>query len=190
MTFPTDGPLWASDDGAPVEPPSAAEIARGFMCGSVRPGLMNYLFQALQAVVAALSAGNFVSQLRNIATTEGIKGGGTLEGDLTLSLAINDLQAETSIANDDLIVIYDASAAAHRSMTRTNFVQGLGGDTGGGLIIGADNIGTGTGEFFAGVDGGSLEFRTLEADDGLNVVIAGDNVVISFADMGSALTFA
>lgn len=190
MTFPTDGPTWASDDGAAIDVPSSAEIARGFECGPVTPGRFNWLIQALQAAVAALSAGNFVSQLRKIATTEGIKGGGTLEGDLTLSLAINDLQAETSIANDDLIVIYDASAAAHRSMTRTNFVQGLGGDTGGGLIIGGDNIGTGTGEFYSGVDGGNLEFRTLEAGAGLNVVIAGDNVVISFADMGSALTFA
>lgn len=190
MAFPTDGPTWASDDGAAIDVPSSAEIARGFECGPVTPGRFNWLIQALQAAVAALSAGNFVSQLRNIATTEGIKGGGTLENDLTLSLAINDLQAETSIANDDLIVIYDTSAAAHRSMTRTNFVQGLGGDSGGGLIIGADNIGTGAGEFYSGVDGGSLEFRTLEADDGLNVVIAGDNVVISFADMGSALTFA
>lgn len=190
MAFPTDGPTWASDDGAAIDVPSAAEIARGFECGPVTPGRFNYIIQAIQSVVASLASGNFVSQLRSIATTEGIKGGGTLENDLTLSLAFNDMQAETSIANDDLIAIYDSSAGAHRSMTRADFVQGLGGDTGGGLIIGADNIGAGTGEIFSGVDGGNIELRTIKQSTGLSVVVAGDDVVISHANMGSALTFA
>jgi hypothetical protein len=75
-------------------------------------------------------------------------------------------------------------------MTRADFVQGLGGDTGGGLIIGADNIGTGAGEIFSGVDGGNIELRTIKQGTGLSVVVAGDDVVISHANMGSALTFA
>ena len=35
--------------------------------------------------------------------------------------------AETSIANSDLVLIYDDSATAVRKMTRTNFVAGIGG---------------------------------------------------------------
>lgn len=190
MAFPTDGPTWASDDGAAIDVPSSAEIARGFECGPVTPGRFNYIIQAIQSVVASLASGNFVSQNRTINTAEGIKGGGDLTDDRTLSLAFNDMQAETSIANDDLIAIFDTSAGAHRSMTRADFIQGLGGDTGGGLIIGADNIGTGTGEIFSGVDGGNIELRTIKQGTGLSVVVAGDDVVISHADMGSALTFA
>lgn len=45
----------------------------------------------------------------------------------TLDLDITELTAETSIADDDLVVIYDTSASAHRKMTKANFVSGLAG---------------------------------------------------------------
>jgi len=38
---------------------------------------------------------------------------------------ISGLTAETSIADDDLIPIYDTSASANRKMTKANFVSGL-----------------------------------------------------------------
>ena len=38
---------------------------------------------------------------------------------------INGLTAETSIADDDLVAIYDTSASANRKMTKANFVSGL-----------------------------------------------------------------
>ena len=37
--------------------------------------------------------------------------------------------AETSVADDDVILIYDTSATALRKMTKSNFVSGLSGDT-------------------------------------------------------------
>lgn len=40
---------------------------------------------------------------------------------------ITGLTAETTVANDDVIMIYDTSASALRKMTRANFVSGLGG---------------------------------------------------------------
>lgn len=43
------------------------------------------------------------------------------------ALDIVGLTAETSIADDDLIPIYDTSASANRKMTKANFVAGLGG---------------------------------------------------------------
>ena len=43
--------------------------------------------------------------------------------------AITGQTAETSIAGDDVVLIYDTSASAFRKMTRTNFVAGIGGTT-------------------------------------------------------------
>jgi hypothetical protein len=47
-------------------------------------------------------------------------------------LFIDGLPAETSIANDDYVVIYDTSASTQKKMTRANFTSGLGGGGGGG----------------------------------------------------------
>jgi len=48
---------------------------------------------------------------------------GELEG---ADVDIANATAETSIASDDLILIYDTSATANRAMTRGNFVTGIG----------------------------------------------------------------
>jgi hypothetical protein len=48
---------------------------------------------------------------------------GTLAG---ANLDIVNMTGETSIAADDLILIYDTSATANRAMTRGNFVTGIG----------------------------------------------------------------
>ena len=42
-----------------------------------------------------------------------------------VSLDIPSLTAETTVATDDTVAIYDASASAHRKMTRANFLAGL-----------------------------------------------------------------
>lgn len=47
---------------------------------------------------------------------------------------ITDLTAETTIASDDVIMIYDTSASALRKMTRANFVSGLGGGGSGDVV--------------------------------------------------------
>jgi len=58
----------------------------------------------------------------------------------TASSIINGQTAETSIADSDEVLIYDASATALRKMTKANFVSGIGG--------------TNTPIFFAGRTGG------------------------------------
>ncbi len=78
----------------------------------------------------------------NILVDGGIAFGSTpVSGDVTLSgggvtalqsQAITGQTAETSVANDDLILISDTSAAgAFRKMTRANFVAGVSGSPGG-----------------------------------------------------------
>lgn len=57
----------------------------------------------------------------------GLTGGGDLSANRTINLDITELTAETTIADGDLIAIYDDSAGAHRKMTKANFVLGLGG---------------------------------------------------------------
>ena len=52
--------------------------------------------------------------------------------------AITSQTAETTIAGDDVVLIYDTSASAFRKMTRTNFVAGLGG-----VSVSANNTWTG-----------------------------------------------
>lgn len=180
-------PTWASDENALIDVPSDAEIRTGFVCGPASPGRFNWLFQTIMSAVNALNIGDMASKFRTIATTEGIAGGGNLEADRTLRLDFAGLQPETSIANDDLIAIYDTSVGAHRHMTRANFVAGLGGE-GGSLITTAENIGGGVG-LFSAVDGEALQFRTLVDAGGFDIVIAGDVVALSLSDMNAALTF-
>lgn len=49
----------------------------------------------------------------------------TVRGTIGSQQATNDLTAETSIADNDYIPIYDTSASAHRKITRANFLSGL-----------------------------------------------------------------
>jgi len=74
--------------------------------------------------------------------------------------AITGQTAETSIANDDLILIYDTSEAALRKMTKSNFVSGLGGGGMANFVIG-DGTTTQTiddGETITFADGTGAEF--------------------------------
>lgn len=179
-------PVWAAD--GEVDVPTEAEQRIGFQCGPVTPGRFNWLFQTMQSLINSLNIGEMVNQTRVIGTTEGLKGGGDLTADRTLSLDVPGLEAETGIANDDLIAIFDTSAGVHRKMTRDNFVAGLGGG-GGGSITGGENVGTGTGLIFKGLSGANMQFRKLLNAGGLTIGVATDDVTISLADMGSALTF-
>jgi hypothetical protein len=55
-------------------------------------------------------------------------------------LEINDADAETSIASNDKLLIYDTSAGANRSMTRDNFVTGIGAGQAIKLDLGDDDV--------------------------------------------------
>lgn len=54
---------------------------------------------------------------------------GSIDGAHLSADVITGQTAETSVANDDVILIYDTSATALRKMTKANFVSGLSGDT-------------------------------------------------------------
>ena len=57
----------------------------------------------------------------------GVPSDGTVSGSKLAATAITGQTAETSIADDDLILISDTSASALRKMTKANFVSGVGG---------------------------------------------------------------
>jgi hypothetical protein len=93
--------------------------------------------QALDATLTALAAFNTNGLLvqtaadtftgRSIASGTGITvaNGDGVAGNPTPNLDIPALTAETSVDGADLVVIYDASATAHRKMTRANFLSGV-----------------------------------------------------------------
>lgn len=181
-------PVWAESDTAVITTPSADEIAQGFQCGPADPGLFNWLFQSMMSALNTVAASATAFYSRRINTTAGLTGGGTLENDLTLSLAFNTLEFETAIANDDLVAIWDTSLPGMRAMTRSDFLAGVGG--GGGAITGGANIGGGPGEVFASISGGNLQFRTLVNAGGTVIAVAGNTVTVALADRGADLTFA
>lgn len=55
----------------------------------------------------------------------GLSGGGNIAGNQTIVMDIPSLSASVPVEAADLIVIYDDSLAAHRKMTRSDFLVGL-----------------------------------------------------------------
>lgn len=179
--------VWASDEAAIIEPPTSAEIALGFRCGKASPGMFNWLFQTLMSRINALNIGDMVSRGRRIDTADGLSGGGDLTEDRTLRLDIMTIEAGTDIEAADSVVIYDASVAAHRRLTRDAFLAGIGG--GGGAIASGANIGDGTGNVYSGIVGSALQFRTIKSGAGVTILTAGNVVNVALSNMGDQLTY-
>lgn len=59
------------------------------------------------------------------ANTSGLSGGGDISSTRNLAVDINGTTAETSADNADKILIYDNSASALKSMSRSNFLSGI-----------------------------------------------------------------
>ena len=130
---------------------------------------------------------------------------------VTFAIDINEVTAEGTVADGDFVLVYDADAAAHRKMTRANFIESAALDSinidGGaidGAVIGANSAAAGTFAALVGTslsvsDGnitnvGVLEADTIQSDadaSGLNVNFDGNTGTnkISLADnLAEALT--
>src|SRR5690606_7084411 len=59
------------------------------------------------------------------ATDSGLTGGGDITETRNLSVDILGTSEETTADNDDMILIYDDSASALKSMSRSNFLSGV-----------------------------------------------------------------
>lgn len=99
--------------------------------------------QAFDADLSALAAlgytsGSYITK-KTAANTYSLVTLGA-EGESILTSGITGQTAETTIASDDLVLVWDTSASALRKMTRANFVAGLGG--GGGSVAWGDVTGT------------------------------------------------
>lgn len=64
-------------------------------------------------------------QIATASGSSGLSGGGTIAATRNLAVDIVGTTAETSVNNADLVLIYDDSASALRSMTRGNLLSGI-----------------------------------------------------------------
>lgn len=142
----------AADDGAMVIAtmdgnvaltlPSIGAVGEGFRLGVLRSGASNALTLTPNGsdTINGLASktldtdGDLAVLVADAATpdnwvltvwTQATAGTGLTKSGSVISLDINGLTAETSVADADLIPFYDASAAAHRKMTRANLIAGL-----------------------------------------------------------------
>src|SRR6185503_10077237 len=89
----------------------------------VLPGGVDH--DALLNYVANEHVDHSTVQIATAAATSGLTGGGDITATRNLSVDINGTTAETVPAAGDKLLIYDASATALRSMTRSNFLTGI-----------------------------------------------------------------
>lgn len=80
---------------------------------------------SLQNFVANEHIDHSTVEIATAANTSGLTGGGDITATRNLSVDISGTTAETSADNADLVLIYDDSAAALKSMTRGNFLSGI-----------------------------------------------------------------
>jgi hypothetical protein len=80
---------------------------------------------ALSNFVANEHIDHSTVDIATAANTSGLTGGGNITTTRNLSVDINGTTAETSADNADKVLIYDNSATALKSMTRSNFLSGV-----------------------------------------------------------------
>ena len=98
-----------------------------------------------------LATGDVIDFIQILGSTLdlGVPSDGTVSGSKLAATAITGQTAETSVADDDLILISDTSASALRKMTKANFVSGIGGlSVADQWRISSDQAMTGAGDFF------------------------------------------
>lgn len=90
---------------------------------AVIPGGVDH--DALLNFVANEHVDHSAVQIATAANTSGLTGGGDITTTRNLSVDINGTTAETSADNADKLLIWDNSASALKSMTRSNFLSGF-----------------------------------------------------------------
>lgn len=111
----------------------AMHIARRAVLGSVteinlETGDVFTFWDVSQGEVKKITRENLMAALgavRTLTTTEGIKGGGSLDANRTLSLDINGLTSKASPATTDTIAIYSVADNAHRKATIEQVAAGV-----------------------------------------------------------------
>ena len=124
--------------------------------------MKKYIFSAVSGDATASDAGALT-----IAS-------GAVETAMVNANVLTGQTAETSIADDDLVLIYDTSATALRKMTKANFVSGLSGATA------ADDISTGDAAVTIATSSGNI---TLDAQG------SDTDIIFKGTDGGSDTTF-
>lgn len=84
------------------------------------------IYDTSAAALRRMTRTNFLSGAGTVTSiTPGVGlSGSAITTSGTIDLDINDITAETTVANDDLVAIYDSSASATRKMTLNNLFKG------------------------------------------------------------------
>lgn len=130
-------------DGPPLTPPALE--------GVMAPGLIVNVDDAT-FVERTITAGSGIA----VADGDGVA------GDPTVSVNIHGTTEVTSIADDDEVLLYDASVPANRRATRVNFLKGakltatVGAVTNKGSISGAQSLDIATADYFYATATGAI----------------------------------
>lgn len=127
LTIVRSGTAHASTSGGGIEWPIGTKIARPFTAydyDSVKSNIetLDSGKQPIDATLTALAETNISAFALTILDDADAA---TVRGTIGSQQATNDLTAETTIAEDDFIPIYDKSAAAHRKIPRSHFLKGV-----------------------------------------------------------------
>ena len=119
--------------------------------GGISSGDELAVYDVSSGALRKITRANFLTGINGTVTQvnsgDGIIGG-PITGSGTLSLDINGLAVETTIASNDEVAIYDTSLGSLRKMTRANFLSGVNGTVtqvnSGDGILGGPITGSGT----------------------------------------------
>lgn len=117
-------------------------------------------------VVVYQSTVSFVNRTLTAGSGMSVTNGTGVSGNPTFAVDISGLTAETSPADSDLVMVYDASAGALRKFTRVNFLAGVAGD-----VVGPVSSTDNALARWDGTGGGTLQNSSVTLDDsgGINM---------------------
>jgi hypothetical protein len=118
-------------------------------------------------VLVYQSTVSFVSRTLTAGIGVTVSNGTGESGNPTFAVDIDGLTAETTPADNDLVMVYDASAGTIRKFTRTNFLSGVAGD-----VVGPGSSTDNALARWDGAGGGTLQNSVVTIDDSGNIEMA------------------